>query len=146
MFQLRDQIYDTFGIAYQGRFFDVALVRGGTNDIKYHAKQHTRTYVDEVFGHLENRFEEYTQVLAKRVVYFGAGVPGREINMDTFGNLNHSLGGQFPAPRTASDVDSEVDRGLARIRHKVIERQAGNVWATDTGVCFFQLFFPGQGG
>jgi hypothetical protein len=139
-------VYDTFGIAYQGRFFDVMFTRGGTNDIKYHAKSHTESWTDEVFSLIETRLEVYSQVIAKRVVYFGAGIPGRDINMDTFGSLNHKLGGQFPVPRTAATIDSEVDRGLARIRQRVIEKQAGNVWQTDSGVCFFQLYFPGQGG
>ena len=139
-------IYDVFGIGYIGRFFDVAFVRAGTNDIKHHARSSTRTYVDRVFAAIEARLVEFTQLLAKRVIFLGAGVPGRGAAMDTFGLVNHALGGSFPVPRAAATVDIEVDRGLARLRQRVIEKQSLNVWQTEVGVCYFQLFFPGQNG
>lgn len=145
-FQLRELIYDVFGIGYVGRFFDVAFVRAGTNDIKHHARSSNRTSVDQVFDAIEARLVEFTQLLAKRVIFLGAGVPGRGAAMETFGLVNHALGGSFPVPRAASTVDIEVDRGLARLRQRVIEKQSSNVWQTEVGVCFFQLFFPGQNG
>lgn len=139
-------IYDLFGIGYVGRFFDFMFVRGGTNDIKHHAKCSTSTTVDVVFQAIEARLVAYTQSLAKRVIFLGGGVPGKGANMESFGHVDHELGGVFSPPRVAVAVDAEIDRGLARLRQKVIEKQASNVWQTEVGVCYFQLHFPGQNG
>lgn len=143
---MREFIYDSFGVGYQGRFFDVMFVRGGTNDVKHHARASRRTTADIVIGQIFDHLEEFTRVLAKRVIFLGGGIPGRGTDMDTFGLTDHDLGGSFSPPRPAVAVDSEVDRGLARLRNRVMDKQAGNVWQTDVGVCYFQLFFPGQGG
>ena len=127
---------------------DILFVRAGTNDVKFHATAAGTVYTEYVFTEIQERLKELARAFRCKVVYVGAGIPGRGTEFENFAGVDQPLGGVGPngGPRSNAVINAEIDRALCRLRQRVIEHQSTRGWSSPSVVSYLQLLFPGNAG